>query len=207
MRGQIFEMILNTSGPAKNQLIEIMCCISRFGWPKLIDKLINALNSDDVIVVSCTLHVAHSILKFWYAENTDNLENVLTFVLDRCAQPLIELSIKILSYKNNKPTLNVLYKSTTLVLKILSSLITPNLLQFIQTNMDIWMNILHILIGHEDPESHMLHGIHAQVCHLLRLYAENYSEHFFLYSKGFVEDICKLLLKTSPDVKHDLVKK
>lgn len=211
IRNQIVNLRLNTSGALQKQLIGIMYHISQSGLEcsNMIVEMADKLKSGDIYEVNYILQASHFILKR-YTENTQN-SDAITFVLDRLAQPLLDQTLIMLSlintHKNSKQTLSILYSSFTLVVKITIRLNKQYVPSFFGINTDTWMEIFHVLIGCEIPNSPLLRDVHTEVCHNLQLYAEMYSVDFFLYSQVFVGDICQLLVKTDNGVKHDLVKK
>ena len=116
-------------------------------------------------------------------------------------------------YSTNAPALKIISSSLLLICKIFYSLNYQDLPEFFEDNMGIWMPHFDALLkvdnkllcSGDSEEAGVLEQIKSQICDNVAMYAQKYDEEFKDYLPQFVLDVWELLLKTSLEVKYDLL--
>lgn len=225
IKTNIVELMLKSPESIQKQLSDAISIIGREDFPEkwkdLIDNLtvhmqINEnLNLGTVVGV---LQTAHSLFKrFRYEFKSQNLWLELAFVLNKFAEPLLNLfehMIKqiqpnISNAANLKPIFDVL----VMICKLFYCLNYQDLPEFFEDNMKRWMEPFLMLVvtdfkalETDDPEeAGPIEKIRSQICDNVTLYAQKYDAEFAPYLPGFVEAIWNLLVSTGIEVKHDLL--
>ncbi|KAJ1675939.1 importin-alpha export receptor [Spiromyces aspiralis] len=184
-------------------------------WPNLIHNLISKLSRDNYKANNAVLQAAHTVFKRWRSEfRSDLLFSEIKFVLEQFCQPYMDFFFSthdlIQAHAQDKPALDVLLKSLSLLCDIYYDLNCQDLPEFFEDNMPQFMDKFHFYLTYSNPlvESDdedspgLLEELKAVICEILTLYAQRYEEDFKQLQQ-FVQTVWNMMTSMGPEQKYD----
>uniref|UniRef100_A0AAQ5Y8F9 Exportin-2 n=1 Tax=Amphiprion ocellaris TaxID=80972 RepID=A0AAQ5Y8F9_AMPOC len=205
IKANIVNLMLSSPEQIQKQLSDAISIIGREDfpqkWPDLLTEMVTRFRSGDFHIINGVLRTAHSLFKRYRHEFKSNeLWSEIKLVLDTFALPLTEL------FK----VCNVCFECLPVTVLCI---ITQDLPEFFEDNMETWMTNFHALLTldnkllqtDDEEEAGLLELLKSQICDNAALYAQKYDEEFQPYLPRFVTAIWNLLVSTGQEVKYDLL--
>ncbi|KAI5849541.1 Cse1-domain-containing protein [Morchella snyderi] len=187
-------------------------------WDTLIDDLVSRLTPDNPQVNNGVLQVAHAIFKRWRPLfRSDDLFEEINHVLGKFTEPLLKLFIStdslIEQNVNDKVTLQGLYQTLNLIVKISFDLNCQDLAPGFEESLAAIMGLFHkyltysndLLTTDDDDEAGPLERVKAGICELLQLFTHKYEDVFEEMLQNFVNSTWELLTNLGPQPKYDIL--
>lgn len=155
IKGLIVTLMLSSPEAIQKQLSAAIGIIGKtdfpMKWPELIVQMVDKFATGDFHVINGVLRTAHSLFKkYRYEFKSNELWAEIKFVLEKLAQPLMDLLTATMgltqTHANDANALKIIYNSLTLVCKVFYSLNFQDLPEFFEDNMATWMTNFHQLL-------------------------------------------------------------
>ncbi|QPG77000.1 hypothetical protein FOA43_004394 [Brettanomyces nanus] len=189
-------------------------------WPELLDLLVSKLNPDDMITNKGILKVAHSIFKRWRPLfRSDDLFREIKFVLDKFAQPFLDLLIRVdqlIDQTSQGPVekLSLLFENMLLLIKVYYDLNCQDIPEFFEDHLKQGMTVIHKYLKYnnglledstEDEEIDPVTNVKISICELIQLYTTRYEEEFHDFIPSFIQTVWDLLNTITLQPKYDIL--
>jgi len=186
-------------------------------WDQLLPDLILKLQSHDLSVVNGVLLTCNSIFKrFRHAERSDELYQVILYVLEKMQQPLLALfksmSQGIDAAANDELQLRARISCMNNMMKIYYSLIYQDLPEYFEDNIKDIMEVLAKFLQYnnnllldldEEMEPSPIDALQSDIVEILNHYADKDEECFLPFLPQFTKMVWALLMTVTPHPKHD----
>ena len=186
-------------------------------WNQLLPDMIIKMQSPDLTVVSGVLMTSNSIFKrFRYAERSDELYQVIIYVLEKLQTPLLAMfqtmSQGIDSAHNDVLQLKARFSCMNSMMRIYFSLIYQDLPEFFEDHMAVIMAVLakflqydnHLLVDlDEETEPSPIDVLQSSIVDILNHYADKDEECFLTYLPDCTKLVWALLMTVTAYPKHD----
>lgn len=155
-------------------------------------------------------------LRYRHEFKSNELWKEIKYVLSVFAKPLKNLFESLMElipkYSEDANAIKIIFSSVLLVTKIYRSLSSQDFPEEFEDSMQIWMGHFLSLLAYDNPllksqseEAGLIEQVKSQVCDIISLFAQNYSDDFADYLPKFVETVWTLLITTSLETKYDLL--
>eukprot|EP00127_Corallochytrium_limacisporum_P006209 Clim_evm26s221 gene=Clim_evmTU26s221 len=225
VRSNLVKLMLSVPDNCRKQLSSAIGFIAAIDfpdrWPTLLDTFLEYIGQGhqqkNYAVIVGILETAHSIFKRYRgAQRSDHLWSEIKLVLDKFAQPLLELLKSLweaLKTNQDAQTLVVQYQAITIVTKLILDLTWQELPDQFADTLEQWLTIFHDLLSFVNPalnsdsdeEAGLIEIERSVICDIISMLALKYDDDFSPYLPKFVQDIWTLLTTVGQQMKYDIL--
>lgn len=222
IKSEIIGLMISVPAGIQTQLGEAVSIIADSDfwerWDTLVDDLVSRLNTDDLVVQTGVLQVAHSIFGRWRPLfRSDELYTEINHVLSKFAQPFLQLWQRldgfIDGYKDDQDALKKAFVVLDLVLLLFYDLSCQDLSPVFEDNMAGIAGLLLKYLVYDNPklqtddedEAGPLENTKANIFEALTLYVGKYYDDFGKHVSDFVQNSWTLLTTVGPQPKNDIL--
>ncbi|KAI9838217.1 MAG: importin-alpha export receptor [Sclerophora amabilis] len=187
-------------------------------WDTLVDDLVSRLTDDNAVVNIGVLQVAHSIFKRWRPLfRSDDLYTEINHVVGKFGSPFLTLLQNtdqlIEANRDNKPYLQQLFSSLSLINKLFYDLSCQDLPPQFEDNLSAIASLWHKYITYDskllqtddDAEAGPLEFVKAGIFEVLVLYVQKFEDAFGPFLTQFISSSWNLLTTIGSETKYDIL--
>lgn len=223
IKSHLVQLMCTTPGQIQAQLSESISLVAVADypdqWQNLLPDLVQQFTSPNPDTVVGVLKTANSIFKrFRYVARSDALYLVILHTLHGIQAPLLTLfkttGQAIDAYPTDPTQLRPRFEALRLICRIFYSLNYQDLPEFFEEHMGEWMTDFAKYLQYEnpvltDPDEEIVPSpidkLQAAIINNLFLYTSKDEEPFMEFLPNFTTLVWNLLMKVSPNPKHDIL--
>ncbi|CAF0873836.1 unnamed protein product, partial [Didymodactylos carnosus] len=185
-------------------------------WPELLGVMCKQLHPPiDFHKVNGVLKTAHSLFKrYRYEAKSDELWTEIAHVLEKFAPSFTEFFKSLMAYipqqETNATEIKIIFDSLFVITKIFYDLNAQELPDHFDDNKDVYLNNFLLLLAYDNPllrsdanNTGVLEQVKTEICRIVALFADNYSDDFKPFTQQFASAIWSLLTKLDSSPGYD----